>query len=71
MYKFSAASERELIGFGSAKPGYSNQKVCEWIEFMKSRGIQRVCCLLPTGQLALYSNLLETYQQAFGNHHIC
>lgn len=71
MYRFSAASEHELIVFGSAKPGYSDQKVCEWIEFMKGQGVQRVCCLLPAGQLAPYSNLLETYQQLFGNHHVC
>jgi ATP/maltotriose-dependent transcriptional regulator MalT len=32
MYKFSAASERERIVFGSACPGYSNQQVNEWIE---------------------------------------
>jgi len=71
MYKFSAASEHELIVFGSAKPGYSDQKVCAWIEFIKGQGVQRVCCLLPTGQLAPYSNLLETYRQAFGNQRVC
>lgn len=71
MYKFSAASDQETIVFGSAKPGHSDQKVCEWIEFMKSQGIQQVCCLLPVGQLSPYSNLLKTYQQAFGDYHVC
>jgi hypothetical protein len=65
MYKFSAASENESIVFGSARPGYSNEKVNEWIEFMQSQEIKQVCCLLPESQLARYSNLLEVYRQTF------
>jgi hypothetical protein len=64
MYKFSAASENEPIVFGSAHPGYSNEKVNKWIEFMQSQEIERVCCLLPESQLDRYSNLLEVYRQA-------
>ena len=71
MYKFSAASENESIVFGSARPGYSNKKVNQWIEFMQSREIKRVCCLLPESQLARYSNLLDIYRQAFGIDQIC
>jgi protein-tyrosine phosphatase len=71
MYKFSAASENELIVFGSARPGYSNEKVNEWIEFMQSQEIERVCCLLPESQLARYSNLLDVYRQAFGVDQVC
>ncbi|AFY96998.1 protein-tyrosine phosphatase family protein [Chamaesiphon minutus] len=71
MYKFSAASENELIVFGSARPGYSNEKVNEWIEFMHSQEIERVCCLLPESQLARYSNLLEVYRQTFGIDQVC
>jgi hypothetical protein len=36
MYKFAAASEHEIIVFGSARPGYSNIQVHEWIEFMQT-----------------------------------
>jgi protein-tyrosine phosphatase len=71
MYKFSAASENELIVFGSARPGYSNEKVNEWIEFMQSQEIKRVCCLLPESQLARYSNLLDVYRQTFGIDQVC
>jgi protein-tyrosine phosphatase len=71
MYKFSAASENEPIVFGSARPGYSDEKVNEWIEFMQSQAIKRVCCLLPESQLARYSNLLDVYRQAFGIDQIC
>lgn len=38
---------------------------------MKRQGIKRVCCLLPDNQLARYSALLDTYQQAFGNNYVC
>jgi hypothetical protein len=66
MYKFSAASEGETIVFGSACPGYSNQQVNEWIEFMQHQEIKRVCCLLPESQLVRYANLLDVYRQMFG-----
>ncbi|MBW4617843.1 MAG: hypothetical protein KME17_00465 [Cyanosarcina radialis HA8281-LM2] len=62
MYKFAAASENETIVFGSARPGYTNQQVNEWIEFMQDRSIQRVCCLLPETQLTRYSDLLGVYR---------
>jgi protein-tyrosine phosphatase len=71
MYQFAAASENELIVFGSARPGYSNEQVNEWIEFMQNQGIQRVCCLLPETQLTRYSDLIGAYRQAFGLDHVC
>ncbi|RUR76719.1 hypothetical protein ACF3DV_06905 [Chlorogloeopsis fritschii PCC 9212] len=46
MYKFAAAWENEPIVFGAAKPGYSNAKAHDWVEFMKRSGIKRVCCFL-------------------------
>lgn len=71
MYKFAAASKQELTVFGSAKPGFSEQTVRDWIEFMQSQKIERVCCLLPKKQLALYSDLLGIYQQKFGHQRVC
>lgn len=71
MYKFFAASESELIVFGSARPGYSNKKVKEWVEFMQSQQIKRVCCLLPESQLVRYTNLLDVYRQTFGINQVC
>ncbi len=65
MYKFAAASEHEIIVFGSARPGYSNIQVHEWIEFMQNQGIERICCLLPINQLNRYADLLGTYRQSF------
>ncbi len=71
MYKFAAASENELIVFGSARPGYTNKKVDQWIEFMQNQGIQRVCCLLPEAQLTRYPNLLGAYRKVFGLDQVC
>jgi protein-tyrosine phosphatase len=71
MYKFASASENESIVFGSARPGYSNEQVNEWIEFMQNKNIKRVCCLLAESQLSRYSNLLEVYRQIFGLDAIC
>lgn len=71
MYKFAPASENEPIVFGSARPGYSNEQVNEWIEFMQNQDIKRVYCLLPESQLTRYSNLLDGYRQTFGLDQVC
>ena len=71
MYNFAAASETERIVFGSARPGYSNKQVNQWVEFMQNQGIQRVCCLLSETQLTRYSNLLGTYRKIFGLDQVC
>ena len=71
MYKFAAAWEQETIVFGASQPGYTDHQVYDWIEFMKSQDIQRVCCLLSEKQLANYAHLLDIYQQEFGNQQVC
>ncbi|WNZ25779.1 protein phosphatase [Leptolyngbya sp. NK1-12] len=71
MYKFAAASENEPIVFGSARPGYRNEQVTEWIKFMQNQNIKRVCCLLPKSQLSRYTNLLDVYRKTFGFDHVC
>lgn len=71
MYKFAAAWENEPIVFGASRPGYLNKEVHDWVEFMKSQGIERVCCLLCDSQLARYFDLLGTYQKEFGHHQVC
>ncbi len=70
-YKFAPAWENQQVVFGAARPGYSNQMVEDWTEFMKVQGIKRVCCLLPDEQLASYSDLLGTYKQEFGSQEVC
>ena len=71
MYKFSAATAGESVVFGAARPGYTCERVREWIEFMQSQRISRVCCLLSESQLNRYSDLLNVYRQSFGHAAIC
>jgi protein-tyrosine phosphatase len=71
MYKFAPAWEQETIVFGASQPGYTDNQVYDWIEFMKSHNIQRICCLLSEKQLANYAHLLDTYRQEFGNQQVC
>jgi protein-tyrosine phosphatase len=66
MFKFNAAREGELIVFGSARPGYKDEEVNAWLDFMLSQGIQHVCCLLPKSQLNRYNDdLIDHYQRTF------
>lgn len=71
MYKFAAASPQETIVFGAARPGYSDRQINKWLEFMKNQGIQQVCCLLSATQLHRYPNLIDIYQQNFGEDRVC
>lgn len=71
MNRFAAASEQENIVYGSATPGYSQEEILEWIEFMQGKDIQRVCCLLAPKQLNNYANLLDLYKQEFGSNKVC
>src|SRR5215510_3559674 len=71
-FRFGAASPEEMIVYGAQRPGYPSRNVDgahvgDWISFMQQRGIRRVCCLLPTKQLAYYRvDLLDKYCEAFG-----
>lgn len=77
MHNFGPAAKGETVVFGAQRPGYSSHyvdenKVEEWIKFMKEQGIQRVCCLLDDRQLAYYQGrLLEIYGRAFGSDNLC
>jgi len=71
MHKFAAASETELIVFGTARPGYRDAEIAEWIEFMQGHNIKQVCCLLTESQLIRYSDLLGTYRKIFGCKRVC
>jgi protein-tyrosine phosphatase len=71
MYKFASAAAAEHIVSGAARPGYTEQQIKDWLEFMHQQDIQRVCCLLAAPQLDRYPNLLHIYRQHFGNERVC
>lgn len=70
-YKFAAASADEPIVFGAARSGYTDRQIRYWIEFVRSRDIQRVCCLLSPVQLERYADLAGIYRANFGIDRIC
>ncbi len=48
-----------------------NKTVLDWIAFMKSQGVARVCCLLNQDELPYYSeNLMSVYGKEFGEKNI-
>jgi protein-tyrosine phosphatase len=76
-FEFAAARPEEVIVYGAQRPGYPSKNVDvsdvrAWISFVQKSGIRRVCCLLPTKQLAYYRvDLLQTYREAFGQQNVC
>ncbi len=76
-FKFAPAGTSEAVVYGAQRPGYNGKavdkiSVRQWIAFMKSKGIQRVCCLLPPKQLSYYRvDLLTEYRHAFGITNVC
>lgn len=66
MYKFAPAARHESIVFGAARPKYSQKSIEQWIECMREKEIEKVCCLLTSEQLKHYPiDLLKTYSQKF------
>ena len=71
MYKFAPASCDESIVFGAAKPQYSEISVRQWLEFMLTQKIDRICCLLEPKTCNRYKfNLLTAYQQTFARERV-
>jgi protein-tyrosine phosphatase len=71
-FNFGPASQNERIVHGSQKPGFSQQAIEEWAQFMLDGGIKRVCCLLDPSQLRSYSSDLgSAYERHFGKGNIC
>jgi protein-tyrosine phosphatase len=81
-YHFGPARAGEVTAYGARIPDASPTGVSGWADFMRARGITRVCCLLDAGQLAGSPVNLETeYKRLFGetcvlmepiaDHHLC
>jgi len=71
-YNFGSASELDEVVYGCESPGNpqegetsSAETVDEWMEFMKSKGIQRVVCLMADDELERFEvDLLATYKKS-------
>ncbi len=78
IYRFYPAAVGEKVVYGSARPGTGlfpagKNEVNWWLDFVKRKGIQRVCVLLTDEELLRYYNidLLNLYVKAFGNGRVC
>jgi protein-tyrosine phosphatase len=71
-FRLGPATHTESIVFGAQGPAYSVLRVSDWITYMQTQGIRRVCCLLHDAQLSSYKeDLLATYRREFGAEHVC
>src|SRR4028118_650943 len=72
MFGFGGASRNERVVFGAERPGAGpdagapREKVEQWLNEMRRRGVRSVCCLLSEEQLEPYSPpLLAAYKDFF------
>lgn len=75
-YGFRAAAPDEAIVHGACRPSHPSlappdDTIADWIEFLQSEGIERVCCLLDDDHLQLYDDLLSKFRKGFGPEHVC
>jgi predicted protein tyrosine phosphatase len=81
-FHFGPARSGEGTAYGARTPDASLPRILEWADFMRARGVTRVCCLLDAGQLASFPVDLEAeYRRLFGaacvlmepiaDHHLC
>lgn len=75
-FNFAPAGPSETIVYGARRPKHPrlaprSESVTDWIEFVKSQDIKRVCCLLDEQHLQEYNDLLGTYLSAFGSESVC
>jgi protein-tyrosine phosphatase len=73
-YNFGPAAPDEEVVYGACRPAHPSYdrggSVDEWISFVRSRGIERVCCLLDDEHLDDYDDLLADYDDAFGESNV-
>lgn len=75
-HTFAPAAPEERIIYGAARPGYPSTDISPWAEqawldFMRDRGIERVCCLLSKAELVRYEGWLASLSNEFGAENVC
>ena len=81
-FHFGPARNGEQTVYGARTPDASLNSILEWANFIRCRGVTRVCCLLDDEQLAGFPvNLEAEYKKFFGaarilmervaDHHLC
>lgn len=75
-YRFSPAAPAEEYVFGSCTPGWhstttNETAVDEWLSFVQSEGIERVCCLLAGSSAEVRDSAFGRYYEVFGPSNVC
>jgi hypothetical protein len=71
-HRFAPAAPHEEHVFGACSPGWHSvaghdTAVAQWIEFMRDRHVDRVCCLLPGTRTEARESGLDRYEDAFAH----
>lgn len=74
-HRFAPAAPEEEYVYGACCPGWHTtvtreDAIDEWVEFMRERGIERVCCLLSGEQLDRTDADKGRYARAFGAENV-
>jgi len=74
-HRFAPAAPGESFVYGACTPGWHSAAshdaaIDDWIEFMRTDGIERVCCLLTGCQLDDCGAILDHYYEAFGESNV-
>lgn len=74
-HRFAPAAPDDAYVYGACTPGWHSAAshdtaVDDWVEFMQSEGVERVCCLLSGRQLDEFGALLDQYADAFGEPNV-
>jgi hypothetical protein len=75
-HRFAPAAPDEELVYGACCPGWHSaathgDALADWVAFMESHDIERVCCLLPGRQLDGSENNLDRYRRVFGAENVC
>lgn len=71
--RLATAAPEEDVVYGACEPRWDRSTaptVDDWISFMQSNGIERVCCLLSDQQVYEFDDLLNQYRAAFGKKRV-
>lgn len=75
-HRFSPAAPVEEYVYGACTPGWHSAgdhdtAVEEWLTFVQSQGIERVCCLVAGSPTEIRESALGRYYDAFGEESVC
>ncbi|MDS0259045.1 protein phosphatase [Haloarcula sp. S1CR25-12] len=70
-HRFAPAAPDEAFVYGACTPGWHSAAdrdaaIDDWVRFMRTEGIEGVCCLLSGCQLDECGGVLDRYTDAFG-----